>query len=89
MLNNDFVIHVLIKIVHYSAKLQIVKIHKNVQKLTVICARRVGSSNFYLRSISLNSHRTVFTFRSWLDLLGFVLAFWISIRKISILLQNC
>ena len=34
------------------------------------------------------SHRTVFTFRSWLDLLGVVLAFWISILKISKLLQN-
>ena len=38
---------------------------------------------------SLDSHRTVFTFRSWLDLLGVVLAFWISILKISKLLQNC
>ena len=36
-----------------------------------------------------DSHRTVFTFRSWLDLLGVVLAFWISILKISKLLQNC
>ena len=33
--------------------------------------------------------RTVFTFRSWLDLLDVVLAFWISILKISKLLQNC
>ena len=32
---------------------------------------------------------TVFTFRSWLDLLDVVLAFWISILKISKLLQNC
>ena len=38
---------------------------------------------------SLDSHRTVFTFRSWLDLLGVVLTFWISILKISKLLQNC
>ena len=38
---------------------------------------------------SLDSHRTVFTFHSWLDLLGVVLAFWISILKISKLLQNC
>ena len=36
-----------------------------------------------------DSHRTVFTFRSWLDLLGVVLAFWISILQISKLLQNC
>ena len=36
-----------------------------------------------------DSHHTVFTFRSWLDLLGVVLAFWISILKISKLLQNC
>ena len=36
-----------------------------------------------------DSHRTVFTFRSWLDLLGVVLAFCISILKISKLLQNC
>ena len=36
----------------------------------------------------LDSHRTVFTFRSWLDLLGVVLAFWISILKISKLLQK-
>ena len=36
-----------------------------------------------------DSHRTVFTFRfSWLDLLGVVLAFWISILQISKLLQN-
>ena len=35
-----------------------------------------------------DSHRTVFTFRSLLDLLGVVLAFWISILKISKLLQN-
>ena len=34
-----------------------------------------------------DSLRTVFTFRSWLDLLGVVLAFWISILKISKLLQ--
>ena len=37
----------------------------------------------------LDSHRTVFTFRSWLDLQGVVLAFWVSILKISKLLQNC
>ena len=30
-----------------------------------------------------DSHRTVFTFRSWLDLLDVLLAFWISILKIS------
>ena len=36
-----------------------------------------------------DSLHTVFTFRSWLDLLGVVLAFWISILKISKLLQNC
>ena len=36
-----------------------------------------------------DSHLTVFTFRSWLDLLDVVLAFWISILKISKLLQNC
>ena len=35
------------------------------------------------------SHRTVFTFRRWLDLLDIVLAFWISILKIFKLLQNC
>ena len=35
-----------------------------------------------------DSHRMVFTFRSWLDLLSVVLAFWISILKISKLLQN-
>ena len=35
-----------------------------------------------------DSHRTVFTFRSWLDMLGVVLAFWIVILKISKLLQN-
>ena len=36
-----------------------------------------------------DSHPTVFTFRSWLDLLDVVLVFWISILKISKLLQNC
>ena len=41
------------------------------------------------RLIPSDSHRTVFTFRSWLDLLDVVLAFWISILKISKLLQNC
>ena len=30
-----------------------------------------------------DSHRTVFTFHSWLDLLGVVLAVWISILKVS------
>ena len=35
-----------------------------------------------------DSHPTVFTFRSWLDLLDVVLAFWISILKISKLLQK-
>ena len=35
-----------------------------------------------------DSHRTVFTFRSWLDLLVVVLAFWISILKISKLLNQ-
>ena len=39
--------------------------------------------------LSGDSHRTVFTFRSWLDLLDVVLAFWISILKISKLFQNC
>ena len=44
----------------------------------------------YLSSISpslvvmfLYSHRTVFTFLSWLDLLGVVLVFFISILKSS------
>ena len=32
---------------------------------------------------SPDSHSTVFTFRSWLDLLGVVLAFWVSILKNS------
>ena len=36
-----------------------------------------------------NSHCTVFTFRGWLDLLDVALAVWISILKISKLLQNC
>ena len=36
-----------------------------------------------------DSHPTVFTFRSWLDLPDVVLAFWISFLKISKLLQNC
>ena len=36
-----------------------------------------------------DSHLTVFTFRSWLDLLGVVLAVFISILKISKLLKNC
>ena len=36
-----------------------------------------------------DSHRTVFTFHSWLDLLCVELAFWISILKIFKLLQNC
>ena len=35
-----------------------------------------------------DSHRTIFIFCRWLDLLGVVLAFWISILKISKLLQN-
>ena len=35
-----------------------------------------------------DSHRTVLTFRSWLDLLGVVLAFWISTLKFSKLLQS-
>ena len=30
----------------------------------------------------LDVHRTVFTFLSWLDLLGIALVFWISILKI-------
>ena len=37
---------------------------------------------------SPDSNRTVFTFRSWFDLLGVVLDFWISILKISKLLQT-
>ena len=36
-----------------------------------------------------DSQRTVFTFRSWLDLLDVILAFWISILEISKLVQNC
>ena len=43
----------------------------------------------YLSGDLPDSHLTVFTFRSWLDLLDVVLAFWISILKISKLLQNC
>ena len=35
----------------------------------------------WLSATFRNSHRTVFTFRSWLDLLDVVLAFWISILK--------
>ena len=38
---------------------------------------------------SLDSCRAVFAFHGWLDLLGVALAFWISILKISKLLQNC
>ena len=38
---------------------------------------------------SLYSDRTVFTFRNWLDVLGVVLAIWISILKIPKLLPNC
>ena len=45
--------------------------------------------NFPWLSGDQDSHPTVFTFRSWLDLLDVVLAFWISILKISKLLQNC
>ena len=33
MHNNDFDIHVFLLSVHYSAKLQIAKIHKNAKKL--------------------------------------------------------
>ena len=36
----------------------------------------------------LHSHRTVFTFRIWLDLLVVVLAFWNSILKIINSLKN-
>ena len=36
----------------------------------------------------LDSRRTVFTFRSWLDVLGVVLAFWISILQIFKSLLN-
>ena len=36
----------------------------------------------------LDSNHTVFTFRSWLDLLGVVLAFWISILEIFKSLHN-
>ena len=36
-----------------------------------------------------DSHRTVFTFRSWFDLQDVVQEFWISILKIFKLLQNC
>ena len=43
----------------------------------------------FLLLISQDSHRKVFIFRSWFDLLGVVLAFWISILKISKLPQNC
>ena len=53
------------------------------------CTTNAITSDF-LSSISpgwvvmfLDSHRTVFTFLSWLDLLGVVLAFWISILKSS------
>ena len=43
----------------------------------------------WLSSHVPDSHRTVFTFRGWWDLLDVVLEFWISILKISKLLQNC
>ena len=45
------------------------------------------TSDSYYQSVAvmfLDSYRTVFTFISWLDLLGVVLAFWISIVKIAI-----
>ena len=51
---------------------------------TFLCSKVFCSKLKFTISIS-----TVFTFRSWLDLLGVVLAFWISIQKISKLLQNC
>ena len=51
----------------------------------VSCRRYFQSLNKFFQ----DSHRTVFTFRIWLDLLGVVLALWISILKISNLLQNC
>ena len=36
-----------------------------------------------------DSHRMVFIFRSWLDLLDVVLAFWVSIRKNLKITSNC
>ena len=56
------------------------------EHMNIMCFNMLCISNF--RSYN-NSHPTVFTFRSWLDLLDVVLAFWISILKISKLLQNC
>ena len=42
-----------------------------------------------LRLNKADSHRALFTVHSWLDLLGVVLAFWISILNISIFFQYC
>ena len=53
------------------------------------CLMKPFKHRYILKQRLQDSHRTVFTFRSWLDLLGVVLAFWISILKISKLLQNC
>ena len=50
MHNNDF--HILLRSVHYWAKLQKAKSIKMLQK-SVICSRRVGSSNFYISSTSI------------------------------------
>ena len=42
----------------------------------------------WLSVMFLDSYRMVFTFLSWLNLLGVVLAFWISILKVLISLKN-
>ena len=70
--------------------------HKIIYYLSYQCLRQTRWLRIFLSLIShgwvvtfQDSHRTVFTFRSWLDLLGVVLAFWISILKIYKLLQNC
>ena len=63
---------------------------KDICKIMAVFMFALDVLQFFTYLVTFpDSHHMVFTFRSWLDLLDVVLAFWISILKISKLLQNC
>ena len=47
-----------------SSKLQIPKIHKNIQKLSVICTKRVGCLDYHISSILSPKLTTLFGYLS-------------------------
>ena len=101
-LRNIFLIYIQLNFSWIKQMLQIKKLLSYIQILKLLAVTFIPTfmtnamASDFLLLIShgwvvtfQDSNHTVFTFRSWLDLLDFVQAFCISILKISKLYQNC